>query len=65
MAMTWTIRAIGMMAMFWGLGMLIGNRSSPDPLDPAGLVLSLAAGGLLLWIGFRAEPSSSRTAAPG
>jgi hypothetical protein len=43
-----------MMATHWGMAMLIANRSSPDPLHPAGFVVSLAAGVLLLRIGFAA-----------
>jgi threonine/homoserine efflux transporter RhtA len=54
--LTWIIRSIGMMSMFWGVAMLIANGSSPDPIDPTGCILSLAAGVLLLWIGY-AKPS--------
>ena len=50
--MTWIIRAVGTMATLWGLGMLIASRSAPDPLNPAAFVLSVVAGGLLLWIGY-------------
>lgn len=50
--MRWIIRATGTMASVWGVGMLIANRSAPDPVHPAGLVLVLLAGGLLLWVGY-------------
>ena len=55
--MRWIIRTIGTMATLWGIGMLIANRSAPDPVNPAAYVLTLAAGGLLLWIGYaRSSP---------
>jgi hypothetical protein len=52
-------RAIGVLTASWGVGMLIANRSTPDPLSPLALGLVAVAGVLLLLMSPGGRPDLS------